>query len=369
MKFFILIMVLVICFMLCHASNILVLSPVASKSHKISVMPIVRALARNHHVTIVTSHSQEEVLENVHDIVVPNPYMNDGNFDWFAMNSFNPFVLQFHIFNNFATISKFNYEALMNNSEFLYVLKSREIDLVILDDSFNDFCLKIIEDLQVPFVYFSSSTGYPWIFNSMGVSQELSSVPSRFTGYDSTMDFKQRLFNTLAGLGAQILRRFIVIPAIDAYTKKDFPLARSISDIEKEASLYFLSSLWATTWPRSVPPTVIQLGPLHIRPAQPLPQVMCILFRFKNYGQAIQILNSRRSIVLSRILSKTVSFSSLWDRSRHPNSCRKNTLKLLLKSFLKFPRESSGSGMIRVKYLRIFRQTFFWLIGYLSKIY
>ena len=187
-------MVLVICFMLCHASNILVLSPVASKSHKISVMPIVRALARNHHVTIVTSHSQEEVLENVQDIVVPNPYMNDGNFDWFAMNSFNPFVLQFHIFNNFATISKFNYEALMNNSEFLYVLKSREIDLVILDDSFNDFCLKIIEDLQVPFVYFSSSTGYPWIFNSMGVSQELSSVPSRFTGYDSTMDFKQRLF-------------------------------------------------------------------------------------------------------------------------------------------------------------------------------
>jgi glucuronosyltransferase len=238
-------------------------------------MPIVRALTqRNHHVTIVTSHPQEEYLENVHDIVVPNPYMNDGKFDWFAMNSINPLLLQFHIFSNFATISKFNYEALMNNPEFIFVLKSREIDLVILDDSFNDFCLKIIENLKVPFIYFSSSTGYPWVFNSMGVSQELSSIPSRFTGYDSTMNFKQRLVNTLAGLGSQILRRFLVVPAIDAYAKKDFPLARSISDIEKEASLYFLSSQWATTWPRSVPPTIIQLGPLHIRPPQPLPQVM-----------------------------------------------------------------------------------------------
>lgn len=277
MKCSVFVVLVVNCFVFCHASKILVLSPVASKSHKISMMPIVRALAqRNHHVTIVTSHSQEEYLENVHDIVVPNPYMNDGKFDWFAMNSINPFILQFQIFYNFATISKFNYEAVMNNPEFLLVLKRREIDLVILDDSFNDFCLKIIEDLKVPFVYFSSSTGYPWVFNSMGASQELSSVPSRFTGYDSTMNFKQRIFNTLAGLGAQILRSFIVIPAIDAYTKKDFPSARSISDIEKDASLYFLSSQWATTWPRSVPPTVIQLGPLHIRPPQTLPQVMKI---------------------------------------------------------------------------------------------
>lgn len=170
-----------------------------------------------------------------------------------------------------------NFETLMSNPEFLFVLKSREIDIVILDDSFNDFCLKIIDDLKVPFVYFSSSTGYPWVFNSMGAYQELSSVPSRFTGYDSTMNFKQRLFNSLAGLGSQILRNFIVVPAIDGYTEKYFPLSRSISDIEKEASLYFLSSQWVTTWPRSLPPTVIQLGPLHIRLPQKLPQViMCI---------------------------------------------------------------------------------------------
>merc|ERR1712071_505240 len=28
----------------------------------------------------------------------------------------------------------------------------------------------------------------------------------------------------------------------------------------------------ATYWPRQLPPTVIPLGPLHVRPAQPLPQ-------------------------------------------------------------------------------------------------
>ena len=258
------------------SARVLVLSPVASKSHKISVMPIVRALAkRNHLVTILTSHSPEkdETIENVHEIVVHNPYMNDGQFDWFALNSINSLVLQYSILSNFAAISKFNYEAMMNNPKFKTLLEGREVDLVILDDSFNDFCLKIIEDLKVPFVYFSSSTGYPWVFNAMGASQDLATVPSRFTVYDNTMNFKERVFNTLTGIGALVLRTLIVIPAIDEYTKKDFPLSRSISEIEKEASLYFLSCQWVTTWPRPLPPSVILLGPLHIHSPRPLPQV------------------------------------------------------------------------------------------------
>lgn len=259
---------------LCHSARILMLSPVATKSHKISVMPVLQALAQQGHlVTILTSHQPEESVKNVHEIVVHNPYMNDGKFDWFTLNSVNPLLLQYYILNNFATVSKFNYEAMMNNTEFKSLLRKREVDLVILDDSFNDFCLKVIEDLQVPFIFFSSSTGYPWVFSAMGATQELSSVPSRFTGYDNDMSFKERLFNTLAGLGALWLRTLIVVPAIDDYTKKDFPKARSISEIEKDASLYFLSCQWTTTWPRPLPPTVILLGPLHIHSPRPLPRV------------------------------------------------------------------------------------------------
>lgn len=268
----------------CYGARILVLSPISFKSHKISMMPVVRALAqRGHSVTILTSHSSDKVLNNVRDIAVFNPFINSGKFNWFSHNSDNQVFAQFKIFYNYASMSQVNYESMMNNTEFRSLIDSRQVDLVILDDSFNDFCLKIIDDLKVPFVYFSCSTGYPWVFSAMGASQELATVPSRFTGFDNSMSFKERLINTLAGGGSQILRKLIALPAIDAYTARDYPLARSISEIEKDASLYFISSHWVATWPRPVPQTIITLGPLHIQTPKSLPHVTSII-RFFSYS-------------------------------------------------------------------------------------
>ena len=257
----------------CESARILILGLVGSKSHKMSLMPIAKALAsRGHEITFVTSYpaDDKQIVSNIKDIHILNPAASDGEFNWFQIASVNPFILYPFFFKMVAEKIESGYNLMMNNVEFQAVLKSRDVDLAILDDSFNEFFLPIIDDLGVPFVYYSPSTGYPWVFSSMGMPLELSSIPIRFSGYNNEMTFKERLINTIAAFGIVALRNWIVLPAMETYTRKDFPNARPISEIAKDASLYLISS---TGWPRAFPPTIIPLGALHVRPAQPIPMV------------------------------------------------------------------------------------------------
>ena len=153
------------------------------------------------------------------------------------------------------------------------VWNNLQVDVVIVDDSFNEYCLPVIESLSVPFIFYSASTGYPSTWASMGASQELATVPNRFSGFDNQMDFWERLTNTATVTLIQLVRNWYTIPAIDRHVRKDLPNSRSILDIEKDASLFFISSKSATSWTRPLPPKVVPLGPLHVRPALPLPSV------------------------------------------------------------------------------------------------
>ena len=150
---------------------------------------------------------------------------------------------------------------------------AHQVDLVIIDDSFNEYCLPIVEKLGVPFIFYSASTGYPSTWASMGASQELATIPNRFSGFDNEMDFYQRLQNAVTVSVVQLIRNWYTIPAMDRHISADFPNTRSILDIERDASLFFISSKSATSWTRPLPPTVIPLGPLHVRAAVALPSV------------------------------------------------------------------------------------------------
>merc|ERR1712071_662595 len=84
-------------------------------------------------------------------------------------------------------------------------------------------------------------------------------------------DFYQRLQNAVTVSVVQLIRNWYTIPAMDRHISADFPNTRSILDIERDASLFFISSKSATSWTRPLPPTVIPLGPLHVRAAVALP--------------------------------------------------------------------------------------------------
>ena len=61
-----------------------------AKSHRITMMPIVKGLAERHHrVTIVSPNKWSELIENVHEIQIPSVLADcEGviDFNWFEIN-------------------------------------------------------------------------------------------------------------------------------------------------------------------------------------------------------------------------------------------------------------------------------------------
>ena len=266
----------------CSSSHVLVLELLGAKSHRMSMMPIVKGLAeRGHNITIVSPNLCSESIEGVREIQTNNYFINT-EFDWFKMNEDggNPGKVLGFFSNLINVVFKNVLIDLMANAKFNDLMANEKVDLVIIDDSFNDVGIPLIDKLGAPFIIHSASTGYPWSWNSIGASQEYASIPGRMSRYHNEMVFKERLVNTLITAGLMMFRQYYILPPIDEHVREYFPNARPIAEIEKEASLLFLCSKIETTWPRPLPPTAVPLGALHVRPAQPLPQVFVLVSIF-----------------------------------------------------------------------------------------
>ena len=271
----------------CQSARILVLSPVGSKSHKFSLMPIAKGLIeRGHVVTLVTSHEPTEHLEGLTEITAKNIFDRHNSVNWFEQLDQIGFAKTWKFMNFFSGYNQAAvhvYNDLMAQKEFRKIVVNRLVDLVILDESFNDFCLPIIDHLGVPFVYHSSASGNPWTWNSMGATADSAFIPIRYTPFSDEMTFIERLMNTIQGFSIQKMREWVLIPGIEEYTRKDFPNARPIEVIEKNASLFFTSTHCTTYWTRSLPLNVIPIGSLHAQAAKTLPEVIVPVKRREIY--------------------------------------------------------------------------------------
>ena len=257
------------------SARILVLYPVASKSHKFAVMPIVEELAqRGHQITFVSPFKPSKSVENIHEIVLSElaALKEMTDVDWFAMTKAGPTQMIQMFLKMKQWISK-SYEILMKNEDFLVILKERNVDLVIFNAAFNEFCLKISDQLKAPYIVHASGAGF-FFMGSMGVSMDYATVPSLTSDFDDKMNFFQRMANMAMSEVATRFYDWFINGMIEEMTKKDFPDSRSIAELQKETSLAIINSHPATAYSRSLPPTVIPIGALHTRPAKPLPDVI-----------------------------------------------------------------------------------------------
>jgi glucuronosyltransferase len=75
----------------------------------------------------------------------------------------------------------------------------------------------------------------------------------------------------------KLIRTHYVLKDMDALLQSHIPGVRSIAEVEGEASICIINSHPMTSWPRSLPPTIVPIGALHTRPAKSLPKVMNML--------------------------------------------------------------------------------------------
>ena len=265
---------LLVCIAFCKCDRILILAPVCSKSHKISYMPIAEALAeKGHEVTVVSPYQPTKTTANLREIVVKD-VLKDIELDWFELQKQNPLQAMVTIISSFRAMMTTGFDSLMSNEEFISILKNRAADLIIVDAILNDFTLPVIESFRVPYIFYCPASSVPWTTAAMSIPAEYASVPAGSGDFADDMNFFQRLGNMLASEMFLVVRKWFMLRMLDDYVKKEFPNATPIEQFEKEAAMMFANSHPATAWPRPLPPNVIPIGALHVRPGKALPQVL-----------------------------------------------------------------------------------------------
>lgn len=256
-------------------ARILVMAPICFRSHKQFFTPIIEALgAQGHQLTVVSPFPSKTKMENIRDIVIED-FIGGSQMgvDWFSMGKGNAISSSIDTLRTFRMTQKAAYESLMAKPEFQHIVKTRDVDLAIVLAVLNDFTLPIIDHLSVPFIYCSATITVPWLMSSMSTSQEYAYMPAFGTDFTDRMSFAERLTNVLRNEIGLLIRPVALLWMLDEMVKKDLPDVRPITEIERDAQLLLVNYHPTIAWPRPLPPTIIPIVAMHLRPVQPLPKV------------------------------------------------------------------------------------------------
>lgn len=257
-----------------YCERILVLAPACSKSHKFSIMPIAEALAeRGHDVTVISPFQPKKVVPNLTEIVLGGSAFEET--DWFGnvLHKKSPSDVLNNFIETFIRVGYAGYDLLMANEQFQHIFQNRLVDLVIVDAILNDFTLPIIDSLKVPYIYYSPASGTPWTFAAMNVDPHYATV-SGGGDFSNPMSFSERAINLVSTELFLAARRRLLLSKLDEKVRPDFPNARPIAAIEKDAQLCIINYHPTTAYIRPLPPTIIPIGALHVTLAKPLPAVL-----------------------------------------------------------------------------------------------
>lgn len=149
---------------------------------------------------------------------------------------------------------------------------------VILMEQFNSDCMfGLAHILKAPVIALSSCAQMPWHYERMGNPQTPSLTPALFMGYSDQMSFRERLSNWIAHYGMKALYYTFADTDANAIVKKY--LGEGIPDVRqlaKETSMYFVNQHFSLSGAKPLPPSVVELGGIHIKEQQPLEEV-CVI--------------------------------------------------------------------------------------------
>lgn len=252
----------------CNSARILLLFPMSSPY---GIFQVVEELAeQGHEITIVSPIELTKDVRNVREIVLTeNMHLNQDGF----APSFEDGVFNRKTTSLFPTKDLLiqGYENLMKNLNFQHFLSKREVDLIIVDADRSDFAYPIVDQFGVPFILYSSASFHsslPWTFTQMTQTRDCA-----ISLIDWFQSFKSRILDVLSNELVDSVRKIILTRMLEDHTKKDFPNARPIRDIEKDASLFFVNNHLITSGLYPLPPMAVSLGATHTRSANSLPMV------------------------------------------------------------------------------------------------
>ncbi|KAK8724709.1 hypothetical protein OTU49_011231, partial [Cherax quadricarinatus] len=246
--------------------KIMMLLPVSSQSHKNVFIPLARALAdRGHQVTILANSSGTFEHPNITEITHGIPQVEQANMfeyrnDWISSWSIFAEILPTFA-SNFYKVPKVKklYE------------RRKEFDLFMVDHGFNEVVYPFLHEapfimVTTPGIDYRQSAVLGNVFNPVYVNNHMSDFPRPFSLW-------HRFYNALYQiLFALYWRNWTVVPQIQKEISAQFPELPPLLELERNMSLALMNTHFSIGIPLPLLPSQVEVGAMHCRPGNPLPQ-------------------------------------------------------------------------------------------------
>lgn len=258
-----------------NCSNILAIFPTPAKSHQIIFDTILAELyQRGHKLTVVTNYP--ETLEKYPGMRVLSI---KGSFNYnstieeihnLAANS----IKRVHI--NF--IDHYNFV----NNIFLHERmkpiwnKDKQYDLLITEIFLTDAFMIVPYLYKVPYITISTSIPQPQHSDRLGLPDNPSYIPSYVSPFSGKMSFLERISNTLVHLYYKWYYDYAAHGVANRVIQQCFPNENipRIQDILSTSSLTLVNTHPTINEARPLPPNVVEIGGVHVKPAKRLSKVV-----------------------------------------------------------------------------------------------
>ncbi|XP_031630557.1 UDP-glucuronosyltransferase 1-3-like isoform X2 [Contarinia nasturtii] len=256
-----------------HSLKILGLFPHPGLSHFHFFHPIMRGLAdAGHDVTVLSHFPDKNAPPNYKDLTLngADSLTDSVDLQWF---SYRPF---YQPFLEFEKLAQWGYEACeltLNSTDVQNLINTNVKFDVLLVEQFNSDCMMgLAWKLKAPVIGLSSCVLMPWHYDRFGIPWILSYITAQPLGSTDNMTYTERLLNFFYMNLYKIWYHYISLRQIDTLTRKylrdeNMP---HLSELVKETSLMFLNTHYSLEGSRPNPPSIIEIGGIHITEPKPL---------------------------------------------------------------------------------------------------
>lgn len=262
-------------------SNILISAPYGTKSHQNMYISLMKELAnRGHYVTVITNYPilKESPNPKIREIIIDelaidmNQYPNAFEVLLSPLGFLSMWkIFSTSIFNTPPRVAEVTYT---NREVKALITGKNKFDLVMVSQVNIGSSLPIAWHFKAPIVVLGPNTIFPGLASVFGDEDHYSYSPCFLTPFSDRMSLAERTINMLVSKVFDYISDDWHQSTIEGIVRKKLiPNCPPISEIEKNISLVFTNSHPSFTYPRTLPPQVIEVGAIHCRPAKPLPEV------------------------------------------------------------------------------------------------
>lgn len=268
--------ILVILITQLDAARILGIFPIASVSHQVVFRSLTYELARNgHELVIVTPSPGKEKPENITEINISHLYAKMSQ----SMKTFTR-KRGVVIRPDLTTTEELEFllkfpEAVLEHSDFIKLVndKTQKFDLIIAEAYFY-FPFYLSKKYDAPVIWFSSFYGLSDNYEVMGAPARHPILnPSFYRTRVHNLTLWEKIYETYVEL--RLVYQFGHIVKMEEKMIRDYFGDKSvkIEELKKQVDLLFINAHPIFEGNRPVPPNVVYLGGLHMKPVQKLPKV------------------------------------------------------------------------------------------------